>query len=234
MSRFAYRLSRFHKLLGIVIGIQFFFWTISGFFFTLYPIEVVRGDHLRKQAFPDELALAGMTLVPLADLAIVTDGNVERLTLKPSLDGPVYEVVNEGKTDLFDARTGEKISPLSKDAARRLAVASWGGDSEFERIVLLEKGPRESGLSGAAWRADFAGRQSGTLYINPQNGEVRSVRTGIWRIFDFFWGIHIMDWVGRENFSTWWLKVFSFGAITMTLLGFGILIDRARKGRLLK
>ncbi|MEL6414304.1 MAG: hypothetical protein AAFQ15_05120 [Pseudomonadota bacterium] len=44
MSLTARRFSRLHKIIGVVVGIQLFFWTVSGLFFTLFPIEVIRGD----------------------------------------------------------------------------------------------------------------------------------------------------------------------------------------------
>ena len=235
MARVAHRLSRIHKILGLVIGIQFLFWTVSGFFFTLYPIEVIHGDHLKQDAYPTELALEGERLVPFETFATRLNGETEGIRLKPFLDGPVYEVTSTSGTALFDARTGVRITPLGATRARRIAEQSWAGEGELSRIVLLEHAPRESGLKGnPAWRAEFKGRQSATFYINPHNGELRSVRTGIWRVFDFLWGLHIMNWATREDFNTWWLKIVSFAAITMVLLGFGILIDRARKGRLLK
>ena len=37
---------RTHKILGLVIGVLFLFWTTSGLFFTLFPIEHIRGEHL--------------------------------------------------------------------------------------------------------------------------------------------------------------------------------------------
>ena len=232
MSRIALRLSRFHRILGLVIGIQFLFWTVSGFFFTLFPIEVIHGDHLRQPAYSTELDLGAVTLAPIDEITQRAQGRPQRVVLKAFLDGPVYEVSGQGGTSLFDAQTGVQISPLSEATARRIAVQSWRGDGELKRLVLLEKAPQESGLSGPAWRADFKGRQSGTFYINPQTGDLRSVRTGVWRTFDVLYGLHIMNWFQRETFSTWWLKIVSFSAVTMTLLGFGILIDRARKGRL--
>ena len=41
--------TRVHKLLGLVVGAQLLLWTVSGLFFTLIPIEQVRGEHLRAE-----------------------------------------------------------------------------------------------------------------------------------------------------------------------------------------
>lgn len=37
-----------HRYLGVFIGIQLLFWTISGLYFTWTDINEIRGDHLRK------------------------------------------------------------------------------------------------------------------------------------------------------------------------------------------
>ena len=35
-----------HRWLGLIAGIQLLLWTISGLYFTLIPIETIRGNHL--------------------------------------------------------------------------------------------------------------------------------------------------------------------------------------------
>ena len=37
-----------HRYLGVFIGIQVFFWTVSGVFFSWTSIDEIRGDHLRE------------------------------------------------------------------------------------------------------------------------------------------------------------------------------------------
>ena len=51
------------------------------------------------------------------------------------------------------------------------------------------------------------------VYQNPYSGEILSIRSQSWRIWDFMWGIHIMDWVERDNISNIFLKFFSFLAL---------------------
>lgn len=36
---------RWHRRLGVIVGIQFLFWTISGTYFAWFHIENVRGNH---------------------------------------------------------------------------------------------------------------------------------------------------------------------------------------------
>jgi hypothetical protein len=72
------------------------------------------------------------------------------------------------------------------------------------------------------------------IYFDANTGAVKAVRTTNWRIFDVLWRFHIMDVTGEDRFNTWWMKLFAFLALTMVLSGFVLIIDRVRKGRLLR
>lgn len=234
MARQARQLARFHKVLGLVVGAQLILWTVSGFYFTLFPIDQIRGDHLRAEITGMAMGEPGLTLVPVEQVAARGAGLTEQVKLKPFVTGPAYEVRASHGISLYDAQTGQRISPLGEELARKVAVQNWAGRGSLTALTLYETPPREaSGGGRPAWRADFDGAQKATFWIDAHTGDVRAVRTTKWRIFDFLWGLHIMDWFERDNFNTWWMKLFSFGAITMALTGAGLLIDRARKGRLL-
>ena len=56
----------------------------------------------------------------------------------------------------------------------------------------------------------------------------RAVRTRWWRFYDFFWGLHIMDPVEREDSSHLLLWVFSVIALGSSLLG-TVLLFRHRR-----
>jgi uncharacterized iron-regulated membrane protein len=57
------------------------------------------------------------------------------------------------------------------------------------------------------------------VYQNPYSGEILSIRSQSWRIWDFMWGIHIMDWVERDNINNALLKFFSFLALITSITG---------------
>jgi len=56
------------------------------------------------------------------------------------------------------------------------------------------------------WRIDFEKPDAASFYVDAKTAEIKAVRTGLWRTFDFMWGLHIMDWSNRENFNSWWIK----------------------------
>ncbi|HQA18128.1 MAG TPA: hypothetical protein PK680_07085, partial [Novosphingobium sp.] len=69
------------------------------------------------------------------------------------------------------------------------------------------------------------------LYIDAESGEVLALRTRFWRTFDFMWGLHIMDPVGRENSSHVLLWLFSAGALVTSLFGTVLLFRRRKAAR---
>ena len=51
------------------------------------------------------------------------------------------------------------------------------------------------------WRVDFDDSRHTTVYVSPQSGKVVGRRNTIWRVYDFFWMLHIMDYSARDNFN---------------------------------
>ena len=64
------------------------------------------------------------------------------------------------------------------------------------------------------------------VYVDPFSGEVSAIRSLQWRIWDFMWGVHIMDWVERDNIDNLWLKIFSFIALFTSLSGIILFFNR--------
>ncbi len=57
------------------------------------------------------------------------------------------------------------------------------------------------------------------VYIDPFSSKIVAVRSNQWRIWDFMWGIHIMDWDERDNIDNVFLKLFSILALLSALSG---------------
>ena len=64
------------------------------------------------------------------------------------------------------------------------------------------------------------------VYQNPYSGEILSIRSQSWRIWDFMWGIHIMDWVERDNINNIFLKFFSSLALITSISGIFLFIRK--------
>ena len=57
------------------------------------------------------------------------------------------------------------------------------------------------------------------VYLDPYSEKIVAIRSNQWRIWDFMWGIHIMDWNERDNIGNVFLKVFSILALLSALSG---------------
>lgn len=230
IRKFTRRMRQIHNVLALVVGTQILLWMVSGLYFTLFPIETVRGTHLRAPA-ADALAVPEAGFVPIDTLA----AGASKVSLKPWLGRAVYVVETEAGADMFDAATGEKLTPVNEAGARAVADDNWAGQGEIASARLLEAAPSESGRKGEPmWRIEFEGKDKATFWVTPDTGEVRAVRTGIWRLFDLMWGLHIMDWSARETIASWWMKAFAFGGLMMSLAGAWLLARRLAMGTLLK
>ena len=64
------------------------------------------------------------------------------------------------------------------------------------------------------------------VYQNPFSGEIVAIRSTQWRLWDLMWGLHIMDWIDRDNIGNIWLKIFSFIALFTSVSGIVLLFYR--------
>jgi uncharacterized iron-regulated membrane protein len=220
-------MSQVHLWLGIAIGVQVMLWLISGLVMVLWPIEAVRGEHLRTEETAQAIDWAGETL-PLSDILAGQDSAVLSARTGRLAGRPVWRLETADGPEMIDARTGEDLTPVGEALAREIALARYAGDGALTGQVLVETPPREAGLAVPAWRFEFGPQDPATLYINSRTGELRAVRTTLWRVYDFFWGLHIMDWSTRENFNSWWIKVTSILAIAFGLAGVVLTVYRIR------
>ena len=217
--------SRFHRWLALIIGAQLILWFASGALMSFLPIDEVRGDHLvdRSRITP---VVAGNWVSPTAILAQAS-APVEALSWR-MLDGrAVAELTTAKGVHLFDASTGLVLAPVDAQQASRIARAAWKGKDipvSTASRVMAESTEYRGALP--AWRIAFADADETSVFVAADTGQITAVRTGTWRLFDFFWGLHIMDWKNHENFNSWWLLAFSIGALGMSIAGTILLLMR--------
>lgn len=213
-------LARWHIWLGWAVAIPFLLWTISGLVMVLKPIEEVRGDHLRAQ--PATIAAKALVLPSFYK-------PVQSVTLIPQPDGPVWIVTEKGGGQYrYSARDGSSVPPVIEEEARRIAQATYSGEAMLEGVTYFPSGtaPSDFGGGGAVWQVHYS---DGTnLYIGDATGEVFAMRTGWWRVYDFMWGLHIMDPQTRDNPHNPLLIGFTILAISGSIMG-SILLFRRRK-----
>lgn len=216
---------QFHKWVALVVGIQVLLWAVGGLVMTAIPIDRVRGEHHVADAVATPLLTT--ELKPLAEAAARAGFAPTKAELRQTPRGVIWMLHPvKGEPTMIDARTGERLAPFGADQAQAFARRAYRGGGSPVRAVLLPKAPQETGKEGPLWRVDFADAERTTLYLAPLTGETVSRRSDLWRFYDFFWRLHIMDWSKGENFNHPLIIGAAMLALTTVLSGFVLLWSR--------
>jgi uncharacterized iron-regulated membrane protein len=216
-----------HKWIGLIVGLQILAWVVSGLFMTWFPIAKVRNEHLIREAPP-------RTVQQSVDLATATDQlakmsiAISRLELVDIAGRWMWRIDSNGKPHaLMDIATGQVLSPLNEAAAREIAAADYAGEGKIVSATLIEKdAPIEYRSTLPVWQIVFDDADETHLYVQPLTGKVAARRSGLWRVYDFLWSLHIMDYTERDNFNNWPVVMMTFLALVLTISGFGVLVYR--------
>lgn len=211
-------LRRIHLWFGILLGVQVIVWMLSGLVMSWFHIDLVRGE--REAAFRQPPELRAAAYAAPGGVIAQSDG-VHSVELRYFLNRPAYLVRAVSGDAIFDARTGERLSPINETQARSIANRGYVGDGEVVRLRLMETPGAEyrGGGPTPVWRADFDDRLNTRLYISPETGEILRRRNDVWRLYDFFWMLHIMDYSERTDFNNPILKAASAGGLAFALSG---------------
>lgn len=211
------RLRRWHVWLGWLVALPFLFWTVSGLVMVARPIEEVRGEHLISP--PKPITVGGPLVAPQ-----VAGRQVLAVTLEPRADGPRWEIdFADGEKRLADPTTGRLLPRLgAADAAKELA-ARYIGTAKVVGVTRVDADspPLELRRAMNGWVVRMS--DDTHFYLDGGSGEIIARRTGWWRIYDFMWGLHIMDLQGREDTHNPWVVSFGALALVMVLLALVLL-----------
>ena len=210
--------SRVHKWLALIIGFQLILWFASGALMSFLSIDKVRGEHLVDRQIVATIP-QGTVIADASDMLGKASGKVQSLSVHMLLGRPVAEILTDKGIQLFDASTGRPLPNIDASQAQLIAANAWvGGALPASTVALVTAETTEYRGALPAWRVGFADVDHTRVFVTD-SGKIAAVRTGTWRLYDFFWGLHIMDWSNHENFNTWWLLAFAIGGLTLALAG---------------
>ena len=220
---------RIHLWAGLILGIQVLLWMASGVVMSWFPIEMVRGENVAFISPPIELE-AQAYASPGGIIAQAPGAT--SVELKRFGGRVVYLASNaDGAIAMFDASSGERLTPLKERDVRGIAKQDFVGDGQIVSARLISFPPQEYRRETPIWRVDFDDKYNTRLYISPSSGEVRARRNDIWRLYDFFWMLHIMDYKDRENFNNPLVIAASGTGLVFAVSGMLIVVFRLRRGR---
>ena len=184
----------FHRYLSIFVSIQLLLWTISGIYFAYNKIELVRGEQYR---LPKDI----------------------EYRIFDRLGSSVIETIKDGKKSYKSYPEGNAIKPLTKEEALEItAQKTTLNPIEVTLVNELYPGAEYRG-SLPVYKVKTNSKDSINVYIGYMTGDISSIRSDSWRIWDFLWSLHIMDYRERDNINNILLKILSVLALVTSISG---------------
>lgn len=204
-----------HRYLGVFLGIQFLFWTSSGLYFSWTNLDEIHGDHF-KNLEQQPRAFQGL----MAPSELPVSEGVRSVEVRDINGEPFYWINN---SSLFNARDGRAKESIDETEALYIAGLHMSDILEVAEVTRIEQVGkhheyREKLLP--AYVISYKGAENLKAYVSAIDGKFQTVRHRDWRIFDFLWMTHTMDYEGRDNFNTTVLRAFSLLGLITVLSGF--------------
>ncbi len=211
----ALKIRKTHRYLGLFLGVQFLFWTISGLYFSWTDIDEIHGDQFKNLEFQSQ---AFDNLISPSQLGV--QEGIKTVEIRDLNNTPYYWINN---VQLYNALDGKSKDKITKEEALYIAKLNIKSDLNVESIEQINEAGkhheyREKLLP--AYVISYQTDEALKAYVSIKDGKFQTVRHRNWRWFDFLWMTHTMDYQGRDNFNTIVLRAFSLLGLITVLSGF--------------
>ena len=199
----------FHKYLSLVISIQLLLWTISGIYFAFNKIELVRGEQ-----YLIEQNVSKLNLKEVESSFSAKDVNFVR-----RLDEWIIKVETDSGFNYTDLQ-GQNLDELNEEEVKEVVRQRTNLIPLMaQRIDKLEIRAEFRGRNLPIFKVTTSTTDNINVYVDAFTGEVTAIRSDSWRIWDFLWGAHIIDYSERENINNFLIKILSILALISSLSG---------------
>ena len=216
-------LKKLHKWVGLVIGIQVLLWLLSGLMLSLLDPEKVNGEKWAQASSQTTGEIQNVALLEPDELPVEHLEGAQSISLEARRGRPAYRIRRQDGTILIDANNGSAIV-TSKHEAQMLAKKDFTGSGDVISVtggVAPDLETRDN--TGRYWRINFSDKARTSLYISVSTGEILQRRNSYWRVFDFFWMLHIMDYADHEDINNTLIISVALIAIWLGISGFILL-----------
>lgn len=215
------RVRRFHRWMAVIFGIQLLFWVTSGLYFAWMPIKVVKDEDRKADPMPSPLPLD--RVVAPQSLSVPAEFQTKTLRLDHTPAGYFYRLEStEGVVSVFDALSGTPARYLSPGQIADLALQQIHTNDKPVAVNFLETAPADYKGPLPVFQIVFEDFRRTHLYVDPWSGRVIVRRNMFWRVYDFLWMLHILDFAEREDFNNPWIRILSTAALTIIVSGYFI------------
>ncbi len=213
-------LRRIHKWVGLVIGLQFLIWAISGTAMALLDMKQVAGGEMAEMAVP-ALPLSGSAW-PRIQQALAGEP-INMLSIQSLPQGQTLSLSTAKGVRLFSAVTGKPVT-IDRTTAAAIASAAHPSSAAISAVRPLREinfAVREHKLP--IWQIDFRDEVNSSYYVSGTTGELLERRNDTWRWWDFFWMLHNMDYSERTSFNHPLIITVGFAMAWLAVTGFWLL-----------
>lgn len=228
-----YLIRKIHRYFGVIIGVQFLLWTVGGVYFSWTNIEEIRGKHLVHQK--DVLVLKDSIKTPVEILKQnqIPQVAVKEIKLTSLFFESFYEVHTAENMMLIHAETGVLRNLISEEEVKlivnkKLKKAVAISTIEYVTDENIDRHFQYRGGMIPAWAVELDDDSNTIIYVCAVRGTIEKVRTKQWRIFDYLWMLHIMDYDERDNINNTILRVFSVLGLITILSGFVLFFQSSK------
>lgn len=211
-------LRKLHKWVALFVGLQLLLWTSSGLMFAWLDHHEVSGVHLAAAPSAPPLDAETRLSNPGDWMAQHAGQAIQEISLVPLNGEWVYRITHAGGAELRDADDGERTR-IDAAAARILALDHYRGEGRLIDVTHHPEPTLETRTAGATWQAAFDDDVGTSLYFSADDGTLVVARTDKWRVFDFFWMLHTMDYSGRDDFNNPLVILAGSAALWIALTG---------------
>lgn len=199
-----------HRWVALIVSLQLLAWSVGGMMFSLLDIENVRGNIDRRQDPRAVLRLQEVDHTPSEAATAAREAGADtsalsRIVLRSRQGRQRYELfdVNNQPICVVDALGGRVTLEISEEEARQAAIADFTEPVTVRSVQRLVGEPPSEYRGGSmpVYQVIVDHPKEPRLYVDPVTGVVLKRRNSVWRLFDFFWMLHIMDYGGRDNFN---------------------------------
>lgn len=220
-----YLVRKIHRYFGVVIGIQFLLWTIGGLYFAWTNIEEIRGRHLLHQDHVLVIQDSLKSPFDVLKLNQIPQVNVTEIKLASLFFETFYEVHTDETMLMINAETGTVRDYISEEEVKLLVNKKLKSKVEILTVELVTDKNMDQHLQYRggmlpAWAVALNDDSNTVIYVCAIRGTIEKVRTKQWRIFDYLWMLHIMDYENRDNINNSMLRGFSVLGLITILSGF--------------
>lgn len=216
-------LRKLHKWVALFVGLQLVLWSLSGLMFAWLDHHGVQGHDLVRRPPAAALPADERILDPTVLMEGGRGADVTEVKLIEIAGQWVYRVAASGETRLFRAADGTPFA-IDRDLAADLARRYYAGDGVLLSVEHHAGPTLETRKAGPSWEARFADEHDTSVYVSSEDGSLIVARTATWRVFDFFWMLHTMDYVGRDNFNNPLVIFAGSAAVWISLTGLLLVI----------